>query len=183
MQHPHKRQEGVLYSKSKRKGIWGGRVVVGRDMLSSESEEQKLGEGVIVQLFAQLSLWQCQVTYMFTWVGTDIIWVGTIVGWVGVTMYYLFLCLILCNTFLAFGIMGQILHKTLWCLVHLFLFLLSLMSASFGIIKCTVSINGSFFLSTGLGGEGRGMQLQALHQTQAVGLYPHLHTGYKKGNF
>ena len=58
--------------------------------------------------------------------------------------------------FLALAMMGQTLHKTLWCLMHLLLFLLSLMSECFGIIKCTVSINGSFFLSTGLGGGGEG---------------------------
>ena len=52
--------------------------------------------------------------------------------------------------------MGQILHKTLWCLEHLLILLLSLISECFGIIKCTVSKNGSFFLCTGLGGGGEG---------------------------
>ena len=36
------------------------------------------------------------------------------------------------------------------------------------------------FYPQGWEGEERGMLLQALHQTQAVGLYPHLHIGYKK---
>ena len=91
-----------------------------------------------------------------------------------------FCILFLCSIFLALAMMGQTLHKTLWCLMHLLLFLLSLMSECFGIIKCTVSINGSFFLSTGLGGEGRGMLLQLPHQILAVGQCHHLHIGYKK---
>ena len=67
-----------------------------------------------------------------------------------------FCILLLSSIFLALAMMGQTLHKTLWCLMHLLLFLLFLMSECFGIIKCTVSINGSFFLSTGLGGGGEG---------------------------
>ena len=105
------------------------------------------------------------------------------VPWIlgSVSQHTIYFCiLLLCSIFLALAMMGQTLHQTLWCLMHCLLFLLSLMSECFGIKKCNVSINGSFFLSTGLGGGGEGKLLQLLHQIQAVGQCHHLHIGYKK---
>ena len=118
MQHPHEGQEGALIGKFRSEGIWVWEISeyswtlsFGLTKGTGEGGDGTAGCSAVV---GNLGSPTCIIRLVPVF-SRSVLWILR-----SVSRHTICFCiLLLCSIFLALAMMGQTLHKTLWCLMHL----------------------------------------------------------------